>query len=124
MITGNATPTSMSSSGSAPAATTVLVMPNVSAYTFVARVVARANASGDCATFEIKGAIKRGANAAATAVVGTVSSTSLGADAGASAWAATAVADTTLGALTIQVTGAAATTIKWVASIWTTEVVG
>ena len=124
MATGNATPTPMSSSGSAPASTTVLVMPNASAYTFVARVVARANASGDCATFEIKGAIKRGANAAATAVVGTVSSTSLGADAGASAWSATAVADTSLGALTIQVTGAAATTIKWVASIWTTEVVG
>lgn len=122
--TTDATPTALSSNGSAPAATTVLVMPNASAYTFVARVVARANASGDCATFEVKGAIKRGANAAATAIVGTVTATSLGADAGASAWAATAVADTTLGALTIQVTGAAATTIKWVASIWTTEVVG
>lgn len=122
--TTDATPTPLSSNGSAPASTTVLVMPNASAYTFVARVVGRANASGDCATFEIKGAIKRGANAAATAIVGTVTATSLGADAGASAWAATAVADTTLGALTIQVTGAAATTIKWVASIWTTEVVG
>ena len=41
-----------------------------------------------------------------------------GQDAGASAWAVDAVANTTLGSLEITVTGAASTAILWDAMIW------
>lgn len=122
--TTDATVSGVAADGNAPAATTSVVLPNTSAYTFVARVVARNNANGDCASWEVKGSCKRGAAAANTAIVGTPTVTSLGADSGASAWVVAAVANTTLGSLEIQVTGVAATTIKWVASVWTTEVVG
>ena len=89
-----------------------------------ARIAALNNANGDAGTYEIRGAIKRGSGVATTAILGTPAVTTVGADAGASAWAVAAVANTTLGSLEIQVTGAASTTIKWVASVWTTEVVG
>jgi hypothetical protein len=118
--TTDATPSSLSTSGSAPAAATGLTMSDSSCYAFKALVVAMSTGPV-YASFEVKGCIKR-TNAAGTAIVGTVTSTSLGADAGAASWACTAVANTTLGALEIQVTGAAATSIKWVASVVTTEV--
>ena len=93
-------------------------------YHFIARIAARNNANGDAGAYEIRGAIKRGSGVATTAILGTPAVTTVGADSGASAWAVAAVANTTLGSLEIQVTGAASTTIKWVASVWTTEVVG
>jgi hypothetical protein len=122
--TTDATVSGLSADGNAPTAVAAIVLPNSSAYTFVARVVARNNANGDCATWEVKGACKRGAAAANMAIVGTPTVTSLGADSGASAWVVAAVANTTLGSLEFDVTGVAATTIKWVANIVTTEVVG
>ncbi len=123
--TTDATPTILTGDGNLPfVGLTAIAMPNSSAYSFKALVVGRANATGDCTSFEVKGTIKRGASAAATAIVGAVTATALGADAGASSWVVTAIADTSMGGLAIQVTGAAATNIKWVASIWTTEAVG
>lgn len=72
--------------------------------------------AGVTSTWQIRGAIKRGANAAATAIVGTPTVTVLGQDAGASSWAVAAVANTTAGSLNVNVTGAASTTINWVVS--------
>jgi len=46
----------------------------------------------------------------------------VGATAGAAAWSITLTTDTTNGGLAVTVTGAASTTIRWVAKIETTEV--
>ena len=56
-----------------------------------------------------------------SAIVGSVTTTLLAQDAGASTWAVTATADTTNGGLKITVTGQAATTIRWVCEVETTE---
>ena len=42
-------------------------------------------------------------------------------DAGAATWVVAVTANTTLGCITVTVTGAASTTIRWVAKIETTE---
>ena len=76
---------------------------------------------GDTARWTINGAIKRGANAASTAMVGTATVTMTHNDAGAAAWVVAVTADTTNGGITVTVTGAASTTIRWVCKINTTE---
>lgn len=105
-------------------ATNLPVLPNNSAFRFTAEVVARDNATGNAGAYTITGLIKRGANAAATSIVGAVTVVTVAEDAGAAAWDVTATADATNGALLIRVTGAAATNIKWVSKINTVEVVG
>lgn len=115
LTTTNATPTSVSSDGSTPSSSTGMVLPNYSVCAFHT-LVSGYNFSGTlAASFELKGSVKRNATAGTTTILGSVTSTALGADAGASAWAATAIANTTLGSLEIQVTGAAATSINWTA---------
>lgn len=122
--TADATVSALSADGAAPVAATAAVLPNGSCYTFAVHVAARQNATGDAAGWKIEGVIKRGTGVASAALVGTPTVTSLGADAGASAWTVAAVANTTLGSLEIQVTGEAAKTIRWVANIQTVEVAG
>lgn len=121
--TTDATPAGMSADGSVPTATTALVLPNNSAYCFEATVVAKVGTFGDRASFKLTGMVSRGANASATQIDGTPTVTTVAAIGGASAWSVAAVANTTLGSLAIQVTGAASTTIKWVAEIKTIQVV-
>lgn len=120
--TSNATPTELSLDGGAPAATTRIVLPNNSAYSFTGQVIARAS-GGDSAAWRFSGTIERGANAAATALIGTPTITDTDAEAGASAWVIALTADTTNGSLKLEVTGAAATDIRWMATVETAEVV-
>lgn len=75
-------------------------------------------ASGDSAGYRIVGCIEN--NSGTTALVGSPTVTILGEDV--PAWDATLVADDTNDALEVRVTGAAATTIRWVASVRTVEV--
>ncbi|AMM23157.1 hypothetical protein [Variovorax sp. PAMC 28711] len=124
LTTTSATPAAVSGNGSAPSATTCVLLPNNSMFGFECIVSAKVSAFGDRAVFKITGAISRGASAATTAIDGTPTVTTVAAIGGASAWSVAAVANATLGSLEIQVTGAATTTIKWVANIVTTEVVG
>lgn len=119
--TTDATTTELSLDGGSPGAATRIVLPNNHAYSFRGRIVGRSS-TGDVAVWNIDGLIKRGANAAATALVGTPTATMTFNDGGASAWTITITADTTNGALKIEVTGAAATTIHWLADIETVEV--
>jgi hypothetical protein len=98
-----------------------VILPNNSAYFFRGTVVAGVTGGGNTKGWTVEGVIKRGANAASTALVGTPTVTSSYADAGASTWALTATADTTNGGLAITFTGQAATTIRCVAKIETTE---
>jgi hypothetical protein len=119
--TTDATATVLCSDSSAASGTNQVTLPNNSAYFFKGEVIAGVTSAGDTKGWTIEGVIKRGANAAATSIVGTATVTSLYADTGAATWAVTATADTTNGALKITVTGQAATTIRWVAKVETTE---
>ena len=82
---------------------------------FVTHVAARNNATGDSSVWRIDGVIKRGAGVGTTALVGAPTVTLVAQDAGAAGWAVAATADAVNGALAITATGAAATTIRWVA---------
>ena len=104
-----------------PGTTNQLILPNNGAHVFAGTVLAAVTGGGDSAAWEFKGLIKRGANAAATSVVGTVVKNVIAYDSGAAAWDVTFSADTTNGGLKVEVTGAASTTIRWVAKLETTE---
>jgi len=119
--TTNATATVIASDANTVSTDNQLTLPNNSAYYFRGEVIAGVTGGGNTKGWFIEGAIKRGANAAATALVGTPTVTSSYADAGASTWAVAVTANTTLGCITITVTGQASTTIRWVAQVRTTE---
>jgi hypothetical protein len=119
--TTDATATVLASNSSAAATTNQITLPNNSAYYFRGEVIAGVTGGGNTKGWFIEGVIKRGANAAATSLVGTPTVTSNYADAGASTWAVAVTANTTLGCLTITCTGQASTTIRWVAQVRTTE---
>jgi len=119
--TTNATATVLASDSSAATTTNQVILPNNAAYSFSGEVIAGVTAAGNTARWTIDGAIKRGANAASTAMVGTPTVTMTHNDAGAAAWVVAVTADTTNGGIAVTVTGAAATTIRWVAKIETTE---
>lgn len=123
-LTTDATPVGLSSNGNAPTSSSTPTLPDASSFGFTATITARAQTSGVSARYRIEGLIKRGANAASTAFVGTPVITAIATDSGASAWAVAAIANTTLGGLEIQVTGAASTFIKWTCMLQTEEVVG
>jgi hypothetical protein len=119
--TTDATATVLASNISAAAATNQVILPNNAAYYFKGSVIAGVTGGGDSKAWSFEGAIKRGATAASTAIVGSVVLNTIAQDAGASAWTIAITADTTNGAIAVTVTGAAATTIRWVAKIETTE---
>jgi hypothetical protein len=118
--TGN-TATVLTSDTSAAGTTNQVILPNNAAYSFSGEVIAGVTGAGNTARWEIKGAIKRGAGAGTTAMVGTPTVTMTHNDAGASGWIVNVTADTTNGGIKVEVTGAASTTIRWVCKINTTE---
>ena len=118
--TTDATATALASDGNAASGTNQVILPNNSAYFFTGEVVSGKTAGGDSKGWTIEGVIKRGANAAATTLVGSTV-TSLYADAGAATWAIAVTADTTNGGIRVTFTGQASTTIRTVCQIRTTE---
>lgn len=119
--TTNATATVLASDPNPGGTTNQVILPNNSAYSFSGEVIAGVTGAGNTARWTIDGTIKRGANAASTAMVGTATVTMTHFDAGAATWVVAVTADTTNGGITVTVTGAAATTIRWVCKINTTE---
>jgi hypothetical protein len=119
--TTDATATVLTSNSSAAGTTNQVILANNSAYSFSGEVIAGVTAAGNTARWTIDGAIKRGANAASTVMVGTPTVTMTHNDAGAATWVVAVTADTTNGGIAVTVTGAAATTIRWVCKINTTE---
>lgn len=120
--TTDATPTVLRSTFAAASTTNQVILPNNSAYAFEGTVIANVTGGGDTSGWKFEGVIKRGANAASTTLVAAVTPTVIAQDAGASAWVVDVTADTTNGGIAVTVTGAAATTIRWVCKIETTEV--
>ena len=119
--TTNATPTILTSDSSAAGTANQVILPDSSAYSFSGEVIAGVTNGGNTARWTINGAIKRGVGASTIAMVGTPTITKTHNDAGAAAWTVAVTADTTNGGIAVTVTGAASTTIRWVAKINTTE---
>lgn len=122
--TTTATPAALTSDAAAASTSNALVLPNGSLSTVVGRVSARQATTGDSKSWYFQCSIKRGANAAATAMVAACTPSVVAADAGAAAWTVTVTADTTNGSLKVEATGEAAKTIRWVCSIESCDVVG
>jgi hypothetical protein len=121
--TADATPIALNTQNYTPSTINQVILPNNSAFSFSGTIIARQQAAdgSNYASWEIKGALLRDANAAST-VLGNGIVNKLFATAGASAWAIALTADTTNGGLKIEATGAAATDIRWVATVNTSEV--
>lgn len=115
------TSTVLTSNSSGASTNNQIILPNNAAYSFSGEVIAGVTGGGDTARWTINGAIKRGANAASTAMVGTPTVTMTHNDSGAAAWTVAVTADTTNGGITVTVTGAVSTAIRWVCKINTTE---
>lgn len=111
--TTNATQTTATTDRGAAGTANQIVLPNNSAFVIKGTINVRENATGDSSAWEFTAYIKRGANAAATAMVVACTPTLIGQDAGAAAWAVSVDADTTNGALRCRVTGEASHNLKW-----------
>ena len=95
-------------------------IPDNSCYTFTGTVSGREKASEgtDVGGWEVKGVIRREGSASTTTLVNSVIN-DINVPTG---WAVAVSADTTNGALSVTVTGVASTNIKWIATIYTSEV--
>lgn len=117
--TGN-TATTLTTNSSAAGTNNQVVLSNNATYRFKGVIVGRQSGSTNTAAWDIEGLIVRGTSAATTVL--NVSTVTLVENS--PAWGTpTLAADTTNGALRVQVTGAAATNIQWVCTIETTEVI-
>lgn len=125
-ITTNNTPTEMFLDGTVsdvnPTNSRKLVLSNNSAWKWEVHIIAhRTDTTGENAAFQYAGSISRDANAASTALVGTVQTIMTPQAVGLTVTVAI-TADTTNGSLKIAVTGEAAKTIRWVAYVRSVEV--
>lgn len=103
------------------AATQRIVVPNNALFTFQIFVAGRrTDATGGGAGYKFEGVIRKDATNASITFVGTPSKTVLGETN--APWDATVQADTTTGALRVNVQGENAKTVRWVATVLTTEV--
>tara|TARA_R110000772_G_scaffold261545_1_gene380081 strand:- start:894 stop:1919 length:1026 start_codon:yes stop_codon:yes gene_type:complete len=106
-----------------PGTTNQVVLPNNSVYGFTGTIIARENSAqtNDFAVWEVKGGAVR-ATGVATTALGSYNINKISESTGAAAWAIGISADTTNGAIAFTVTGEASHSIRWVATINTTEV--
>ena len=109
-VTGTGT-AALSSDGAAASAANQLTLQNNSAMFVKGQVSARDTVTGDTQVFDVSFAIKRGAAAANTALVGTPTVTTAFADAAATG-TLTVTANTTLGCPTFSYTGFGANAIR------------
>jgi hypothetical protein len=118
--TTDATPEALTTNNTAAGTDDQIILPNNSAYAFHGTIVARQQASQGtaCAAWKIEGLIRREGSAGTTVLVNSAT-TVLDNTPG---WGMTLSADTTNGGLKIEVTGAAATNIRWVCTANTSEV--
>jgi hypothetical protein len=117
-ITTNNTATELFLDGAS--ATQRIVLPNTSAFAFNILISARrTDATGGSASYKFEGLIIKDSTAGSTSIINSSKTVIAETDAG---WDATVTADTTNGSLKITVTGQSAKTIRWVATVNTTEV--
>lgn len=123
--TSNATITTATVNRAAASTDNQIILPNDSAFVVKGTINVRQNTTGDSSAWDFTAYIKRGANAAATAMVAACTPVLIAQDAGAATWAVTVDADTTNGGLRCRVTGQASHDLAWGWSIYScNEVVG
>lgn len=125
MYTTNAVPTVLTTTGGTYVGPdNQIILSNYSAVSFHGTIVAkqRYNQGQDYAAWEIKGAVSRD-NGAASTVLGSYNINTLSKTSGSSSWSISLEADTTNGGLAIKVIGSDPVSIRWVASIRTSEVI-
>ena len=122
--TTDATAEAMTTNNSTASTDNQVILPNNSCFGFTGTVIARENSAqtNDFAVWEIKGGAVRAANASTTAL-GTYNINKISESTGATNWSIALSADTTNGAVAITVTGEASHSIRWVATVNTTEVI-
>jgi hypothetical protein len=118
--TTDATAKALNFEGSTSYSDTQVILSNNSAYAFQGTIVARQQASGGTASaaWKIEGLIRREGTAVSTTLV----ASTVTAISNVPGWTLALSADTTNGGLKIEATGAAATNIRWVATVNTSEV--
>lgn len=118
--TTDATAEALTTNNSTAGTTNQIVLPNNSAYAFHGTIVARQQASAGTASaaWRIEGLLRREGSAGTTVLVNSATTVIDNTP----SWGLALSADTTNGGLAITVTGAAATNIRWVATIHTSEV--
>ena len=118
--TSDATPTALTTDGSAAGNDDQVILPNNSAFAFHGTIVARQQASGGTASaaWKIEGLIRREGSAGTTVLVNSATTVLDNTP----SWGLALSADTTNGGLKVEATGAASTNIRWVATIHTSEV--
>lgn len=100
-----------------------MILPNDTTWTFRILVTARrTDVNNQSAAYQFLGAIDRNASAGTTALVAAASKTVIAENVG--GWDCNVNADTTNGALRIQVTGVNGSTINWAARVELVEVTG
>ena len=119
--TTDATPFILNSTNATANATNQLVLSNNQAMSFEGTIVARQQAAGGTASaaWKVEGLIRREDTAGSTVLVASAINTISNVP----GWVIALTADTTNGALAVTATGAAATNIRWAATIQSTEIV-
>jgi hypothetical protein len=120
--TTDATATRLRSNTSAAGTTNQVILPDNSAYVFQGTCIANVTGGGTTSGWKFEGVIKRGAGVGTTALVAAVTPIVIAQDVAAATWVLAITADVTNGGIAVTVTGAAATTIRWVSTIESTEV--
>jgi len=123
--TTNATASTLGSDGSAGGADNQLILQNNQMMTVQGQVAARRNIAGgaELAAFEFTAVINRVASAAATTLHASTLTSLFNNITGLSATPLVLTADTVNGGLAITVTGVAATNIRWLCTVNTSEVI-
>lgn len=115
-ITTDANPAVMSTDGGPAIAGNQILVPAYKTYLFDILLVARRTDANDVSgAYRHTGIIDRNAGANTTAISGSVTKVALQEDDG--GWDSAVTADTTLGGITITVTGDTGQTVRWVAKV-------
>ena len=119
--TTNATVTALTADGGAASATNQLLVPSFGAVVFSIFVVARQSGAAGTASaaWKIEGLIRQESSQATTVLV----ASTVTAISNVPAWVVAVTANTTLGSISINVTGAVATNITWLATVYTSEII-
>ena len=116
----SATPKTLTSDNGSITTASVIVLQNNNVFRFKGSIVGKQTGTTNIAVWDIDGVIVRGAGVATTVL--TIANINLVTNA--PGWGTpTLTADTTLGGLTVNVIGAAATNIQWIADVQTSEVI-
>lgn len=122
-VTTSTSATVLTSNGSAPSTGNIINLQNNSSLAFDITVLGRDTVTGNSGMWTGRVLIKRGANAAATSIVGSPTMTSIYLDSGwASVTAPTLAADTTNGGFSVSVTALNTNSTRWAAYVQPLEV--